>query len=629
MFKYMSLKNKLALSASLAIILGGILVAAVSFWSSMQRLDVEIEERLKGSFTSYNQYVADWIESKGTILSSLSNAIAPESLEKHLQQMAVSGGFDNVFAAFPDGSQKNANGVTLPTGNDDPRKWGWYINAKATPSKVFMDNPTVAAATGANVVSLGYLQQLQGQSVVIGADVEINDILQNMEQVVLPGDGYMLISNNQGAIFAHQDISLLNKKISSLGLDFAAIQQIIRVPHVEKIMVNGKENIVYAAPITNSDLFIIIVVDYNSSVAPLYSAIWNQVIATILVVVICTFLFNFLCNILFQPLLRVSDALALIAEGGGDLTQRIEVQANDEVGNLANSFNLFVSSQQQLIQHIRTQSETLTTESIESERQANQSVRELNHQQQEIDMVATAVTEMASATLEIASHAEQTARAAQDSTGSTNEGRQLVLNSKNSINNLASEVSGASKVIGDLNQHAQEISTILATIQGIAQQTNLLALNAAIEAARAGEQGRGFAVVADEVRVLSQRTHSSTEEIKATIETLQLTTAKAVGLMDSSSKLAICSVEDADQAANALEEINQSVVLISDMATQIATAAEEQTQVTGEISQNIVSIKDVTDILVLGANQNLLQSQQLNNQASELNGRVSTFIVEA
>ncbi|KXO11925.1 N-acetylglucosamine regulated methyl-accepting chemotaxis protein [Moritella sp. JT01] len=628
MLKNMSLKNKLALSASLAIILGGVLVAAVSFWSSMQRLDVEIEERLKGSFTSYNQYVADWIESKGTILSSLSNDIAPESLEKHLQQMAVSGGFDNVFAAFPDGSQKNANGVTLPAGNNDPRKWGWYINAKATPSKVFMDNPTVAAATGANVVSLGYLQQLQGQSVVIGADVEINDILQNMEQVVLPGDGYMLISNNQGAIFAHQDISLLNKKISSLGLDFVAIQQILRDPHVEKITVNGKENIVYAAPITNSDLFIIIVVDYNSSVAPLYSAIWNQVIATILVVVICTFLFNFLCNILFQPLLRVSDALALIAQGGGDLTQRIEVQANDEVGNLANSFNLFVSSQQQLIQHIRTQSETLTTESIESERQANQSVRELNHQQQEIDMVATAVTEMASATLEIASHAEQTARAAQDSTGSTNEGRQLVLNSKHSINNLASEVSEASKVIGDLSLHAQEISTILATIQGIAQQTNLLALNAAIEAARAGEQGRGFAVVADEVRVLSQRTHSSTEEIKATIDTLQLTTARAVGLMDSSSKLAICSVEDADQAAHALEEINQSVVLISDMATQIATAAEEQTQVTGEISQNIVSIKDVTDILVLGANQNLLQSQQLNTQASELNGRVSTFIVE-
>ncbi|MFT7680776.1 MAG: methyl-accepting chemotaxis protein [Moritella dasanensis] len=627
MFKNMSLKNKLALSASLAIILGGILVASLSFWSSLQRLDVEIEERLKGSSASYNQYVADWIASKGTILSSLSDDIAPETLEKHLQQMARSGEFDNVFAAFPDGSQKNANGITLPAGNDDPRKWGWYINAKADPSKVFMDNPTVAAATGANVVSLGSEHRLQGQSVVIGADVEIRNIVQNMEQVILPGDGYMLISNNQGAIFAHQDINLLNKKIASLGLDFAAIEQTLRAPHVEKVMVNGKDTMIYAEAIKNNDLVIIMVVDYNSAVAPLYAAIWSQVIATLVVVVVCTFLFNLLCGMLFQPLRSVSDALALIAQGGGDLTQRIEIYANDEVGHLANSFNLFVGSQQQLIQHIRTQSETLTTESIEGERQANQAASDLNHQQQEIEMVATAVTEMASATQEIASHAEQTARAAQDSTGSTHQGRQLVLNSKHSINNLASEVSEASKVIGDLNQHAQDISTILATIQGIAEQTNLLALNAAIEAARAGEQGRGFAVVADEVRVLSQRTHSSTQEIKATIETLQLTTSKAVNLMDRSSKMAHCSVSDAEQAAHALEEINRSVVLISDMATQIATAAEEQTQVTSEISQNVISIKDVTDTLALGANQNLVQSQQLNHQASELNGKVATFIV--
>lgn len=627
MLKNMSLKNKLALSASLAIILGGILVASISFWSSLQRLDVDIEERLQGSSASYNKYIADWIASKGIILSSLSNDIAPEQLVKHLQQMAISGGFDNVFAAFSDGSQKNANGITLPAGNDDPRKWPWYINAKADPSKVFLDNPSVAAATGANVVSLGNLHHLQGQPVVIGADVEINDILQSMEQVILPGDGYMFIGNRQGTIFAHQNMGLLNKNISSLGLDFAAIQSHLANPQIETVMINGQESIVYAVPITGSDLFIAIVVNYASAVAPLYSAIWDQIIVTALVVIVCTLLFNFLCNMLFQPLLKVSDALALIAQGGGDLTQRIELYANDEVGKLANSFNLFVSSQQQLIQHIRTQSEILTKESIEGERRANQSVGDLNHQQQEIEMVATAVTEMASATQEIASNAEQTARVAQDSTGSTERGRQLVLNSKKSINNLASEVSDASKVIGDLNQHAQEISTILATIQGIAEQTNLLALNAAIEAARAGEQGRGFAVVADEVRVLSQRTHSSTEEIKATIDTLQLTTTKAVGLMDSSSKLAVYSVADADQAAHALEDINKSVVLISDMAMQIATAAEEQTQVSGEISQNVITIKDVTDTLVLGANQNLAQSQQLNYQASELNSKVSTFIV--
>lgn len=625
MLKNLSLKNKLAISASAAIILGGVLVEGLSFRDALQRLDVEVEQRLESTSASYNQYVSDWLLSKERALKSLSQDAEKSAIVTHLKQVKDSAAFDNVFLAYPDGTQDNANGVVLPPGNDDPRKWGWYTNAIANPSQVFIDNPTVAAATGANVVSLGKAINLHGQTSVLGADVEIGDIINSLDKVILPGEGYMFIANEQGNVFIHKDSKFLNQPISKLGLSFQDIAAISQSGNDRQVTVDGNTFVVFAKKIEGTELTTVTVIDHNSLIEPLYDAVWGQIIATSIVVILCVALFNLLCNILFRPLYNVSNALSQIANGSGDLTQRIEVENRDEVGELAENFNLFVASLQELIGHIRHQAVDLNQRSEASTQRAIQSVDELNHQQQEITMVATAVTEMASATQEIASHAEQTAKAAIDSSTSTQNGHGLVVNTKESINNLSSEVNQASIVIGELNQHAQDINTVLSTIRDIAEQTNLLALNAAIEAARAGEQGRGFAVVADEVRVLSQRTHTSTEEIKSTIETLQQTTQRAVAIMERSSELAIGSVADADQAAMALDEINAAVALISDMATQIATAAEEQTHVTNEITQNVTTIKDVTDQLVVGAEESKHESSQLKSQAEDLNSKVATF----
>ena len=625
----LSLRQKLAVSASIAIILGGALVTVLSFVSSLNRLDEDLNARLRGVAVAYNEYVVDWLDSKAMALSAFPQDIDIQDIPAHLRQVKNSAGFDNVFLAFTDGSQVNANQVLLPEGNNDPRQWHWYQHAIGQNGKVTVENPTVAAATGASVVSMGKAVNMQGNQAVLGADVEIKNIISQLDNVELPGSGYMFIANDQGNIFAHADTSLLNQPTNYKDSDLTdrLLARLANGRHVERVDINGTDSYLYVAPIAGKPLQTVIVIDAKSVLDPLYSTLYEQMFLTLLVVVVCAFLFNLLCMYLFKPLQQVSSALGVIAQGGGDLTQRINIDTQDEVGDLARNFNQFVASLQTLIRHVRHQGEELGESASQSESRADKQAMELQRQQDEITMVATAVTEMASATQEIASHAEQTARAAQDSTSHTNSGRELVIQSRHSISNLANEVNEASTVISQLNEHAQGINSILSTIQGIAEQTNLLALNAAIEAARAGEQGRGFAVVADEVRVLSQRTHTSTEEIQSMIATLQQITTKAVDLMETSSKLAQCTVEDADEANVALEQINASVAMISDMATQIATAAEEQTHVTDEITQNTTTIKDVSDQLTEDAHQARQQAESLSQQAASLNDKVSTFIV--
>ncbi|MFT6985121.1 MAG: methyl-accepting chemotaxis protein [Psychromonas sp.] len=628
-FKQITLKQKLAFSASFAILIGAILVMAISFQSSLKRLDIELNQRLLSSTSYYNRYVTDWLSAKGSGLKSLPASAERDQLEKHLQQLRIGAGFDNVFLAFKDGSQKNANGVILPPGNDDPRKWGWYKNAMANPQEVFMDNPTIAAATGEYVVSLGKTVQVLGETAIVGADVQIGDIIEQLQSAVLPGTSYMFIATAKGTIFAHANTELLNKPLSSLDPALSRERSNLSAVDykLQTMTVANQESYVYVAPIKGTRLQTIVVINKESVVAPLISALWEQLLATLIIVALCLLFFNLFCNYLFKPLKKVSRALEIIAQGGGDLTQRIEIDSNDEVGALATHFNQFMASLQLLIRDIFAQAEQLKHEAQESERRANESVKELELQQQEVSMVATAVTEMSSATQEIAQNAEQTAQAAYSSADYAEKGQSEVEKTQNSITNLAEEIGQATEVISELHQHAQDIDGILATIQGIADQTNLLALNAAIEAARAGDQGRGFAVVADEVRGLAKRTHSSTEEIQSMTAILQTSTNNAVALMNSSSLLAQGTVDDAQQAAQSLAKIKESVQGISDMATQIATASEEQNQVTSEITRNTTSIKDVTDKLTEDAALAKLQSSELNLQANALNAKVSTFQV--
>ena len=320
---------------------------------------------------------------------------------------------------------------------------------------------------------------------------------------------------------------------------------------------------------------------------------------------------------------EVNSVAQRIAEG--DLTARIRCQSKDELASISLALNRVVESFNGLTGQIVLTSHQLGESTDALTAVAEQTNHDIQEQWSQVDQVAAAVNEMAATVQDVARNATETAGATGQVQSQTESGKQVVAETVSAIRALANDVQNTSNVIHKLEKDSENIGAVLDVIRGIAEQTNLLALNAAIEAARAGEQGRGFAVVADEVRTLAGRTQQSTEEIQQMIQTLQAGTSQAVQVMEKGRGQVTVSVERASKAQEALNAITDAVNHISDMSTQIATAAEQQSAATEEINRSVTKIRDLAGRTAEGAQSTAGTSGQLARLAGELNQQTGRF----
>lgn len=508
--------------------------------------------------------------------------------------------------------------------NGDVTTRSWYQLGRQSPTAA-MTEPYLSSDGDTYWVSI-VRKTLSG---MISVDMQLgflNEIVKSANDI--PGAFAMILNHDNTVLASSLSLVkagekadkyawLVNVARQSIGVNDSVFEG--QIDSVEKLFFSHKINVAgkswYFVTGLEKDVV------FSDLVSAKQAAIATASIATVVSVILAMLIMQ----VLYRPILVLKQTMLGLSQGNGDLTQRIEVKTKDDLGEISESVNSFIGSLQTMMLEIRQMTENLNENVDRMKDQSQRNSVILQNHVQETEQVVTAIEEMNSTADSMATDAANTAQLTHKASEASSASKNTVTQAQKNVQELVEDVSTASGNVNNMAAETDGINTILGVIGDIAEQTNLLALNAAIEAARAGEQGRGFAVVADEVRNLASRTKTSTEEIEAALASLLRGSQSVVDSMESTKQKCAQTAQGAGEVAESLDVMSQFVTDINDLSTQIATAAEEQSSVTQELSRNMSAINDIVGELDANGQQALEEAQRISEMNQTLSDIVARF----
>ncbi|VVP41456.1 Methyl-accepting chemotaxis protein McpH [Pseudomonas fluorescens] len=510
--------------------------------------------------------------------------------------------------------------------NYDPRQRPWYKAAQAKPGKPFRTEAYYWAENDTSYVSTVRTidNKLGTNGGVVSIDVSLKQLTELVKQIKLGETGYLMLLENNGTVLVDPKQPEHNfKALGSLGEGYAQLAKAGK--GLVEVELNGERYMANVWPSEQLGWTFIGLIKQSDVMSTATQLTWLiAIIAAVLAVIFAVVGASF-ASVIVRPIRSVADGLEGIAQGEGDLTKNLQIRGSDETAQLASWFNQFLTAIRNLIQSIGGAATKILATSKSSTQVSSDMAEAAGRQREAVDMVSTAFHEMVATANEVARSCSQAAESADSGQRQAREGQQQIDAAVSSVDRLSQEIEQSAQSMQQLERDSNDIQSILGTIRSIAEQTNLLALNAAIEAARAGEQGRGFAVVADEVRALAKRTADSTAEIDGLLGNLAKRTSQVTQQMHASLEVSQQSVSRIGEARSSFGQIRESVDVIRDMNTQIATAAEQQHQVAEDINRHISQIHGDAQLVAELANSARLDSQSLAGLSNELDGLVRRF----